>query len=46
MVKNVATLVNKKLLIELQREAQAIESGKFLTEEVFAQKHKVTFKGG
>ena len=41
VVENLAILMNKKLIRELQDEADNIESGEFLTEEEFEKKHKV-----
>lgn len=34
--------MNKKLIRELQEEADNIEAGEFLTEEAFEKKHKTT----
>ena len=41
VVENLAILMNKKLIRELQEEANNIESGEFLTEKEFEKKHKV-----
>jgi hypothetical protein len=41
VVENLAILMNKKLIKELQEEADTIEAGEFLTEEEFENKHKV-----
>jgi len=41
VVENLAILMNKKLIRELREEADNIESGEFLTEEEFENKHKV-----
>jgi hypothetical protein len=39
-----STLMNKKLIKELQEEANNIEDGEFLTEEEFEKKHKVKIR--
>ncbi len=41
VVENLATLMNKRLIRELQEEAESIESGEYLTEAEFEKKHKV-----
>ncbi len=41
VVERMATLMNRKLIRELDEEAKNIESGQFLTEEEFERKHKV-----
>ncbi len=41
VVERIATLMNRKLIRELDEEAKNIESGQFLTEEEFERKHKV-----
>lgn len=41
VVENLSILMNKKLIRELQEEADNIESGEFLTEEEFEKKHNV-----
>ena len=41
VVENLTILMNKKLIRELQEEADNIESGEFLTEEEFEKNHKV-----
>ena len=41
IVENLAILMNKKLIVELQEEADNIESGEFLTEEEFEKRHKI-----
>ena len=41
VVENLAILMTKKLIRELQEESDNIESGEFLTEEEFEKKHKV-----
>ena len=40
-VERLSILMNKKLIKELNEEAENIESGDFLTEEEFERKHKV-----
>ena len=41
VVERIAILMNKKLIKELNEEAENIESGEFLTEEEFERKHKI-----
>ena len=41
VVERMAILMNRKLIKELNEEAENIESGQFLTEEEFERKHKV-----
>ena len=41
VIENLAILMNKKLIKELQEEAKSIESGEYLTKEEFERKHKV-----
>ena len=41
VVERLAILMNKKLIKELHEEAENIESGDFLTQEEFENKHKV-----
>ena len=41
VVENMAILMNKKLIKELQEEAEGIEAGEFLSEEEFEKKHKI-----
>jgi len=41
VVENLTMLMNKKLIRELQEEANNIGSGEFLTEKEFEKKHKV-----
>ena len=41
LVERMAMLMNRKLIRELNEEAENIESGQFLTEEEFERKHKV-----
>jgi hypothetical protein len=44
VVENLAILMNKKLIRELQEEAGNIEAGEYLTEEEFEKKHKVKIR--
>lgn len=41
VVERMAMLMNRKLIKELDEEAENIKSGQFLTEEEFERKHKV-----
>ena len=41
IVENLAILMNRRLIKELQEESNNIESGEYLTEEEFESKHKV-----
>jgi len=41
VVERLSILMNRKLIKELNEEAENIESGDFLTEEEFERKHKV-----
>lgn len=41
VVENLTILMNRKLMKELNEEAESIKSGQFLTEEEFERKHKV-----
>ncbi len=41
VIENLAILMNKRLIKELQEEAKNIESGEYLTKEEFERKYKV-----
>ncbi|MBS3071599.1 hypothetical protein J4408_01275 [Candidatus Pacearchaeota archaeon] len=41
VIENLAMLMNKKLIKELQEEAKNIEAGEYLTKQEFERKHKV-----
>ncbi len=41
VIENLAILMNKKLIKELQEESKYIEAGEYLTKQEFERKHKV-----
>jgi len=41
VVENIATILNKKLIEELYKEAENVQKGKYYTEEEFMEKHKL-----
>ena len=44
VVERLSILINRKLIKELHEEAESIESGDFLTEEEFENKHRVKIR--